>query len=139
MNWLLWIGLVGATWRVTRLLIKDEFPPIRLVRDWIIETFWQDGFDVSPKPPRGGVSRWSWFWAHVGHSFAYVWTCPWCMSVWVAAGLWWLAVANGFSVPLPWLMIAAASGFSGLMGAWDARTDQAYEEAEQRIERGKRP
>ena len=137
MNWLLWIGLIVASWRTTRLLIKDEFPPVRLVREWIIDTFWQD--DIDRKHPRavaqGDPTRWIWFWRNVGHSLAYIWTCPWCMSVYVAAALWGIAVCQGFSVPLPWLLIAAASGFSGVMGAWDARTDQAYEEAEKRLGR----
>jgi Protein of unknown function (DUF1360) len=134
-NWLLWFGLIVATWRVTRLLIKDSFPPVKLLRDWIIKTFWHEVDDDERFVWRLGTTRWQKFWGTVGHSFAYVWTCSWCMSVWVSAALWWIAVWTGLSVPLPWLMMAAASGFSGLMGAWDARHDQAYEEAEKRLGR----
>lgn len=135
MNWLLWFGLIIVIWSVTRLLVKDEFPPIKVVRNWFIATFWRDEMNVdSPKRP-ADVTYWVWFWRRVGHSIAYVWTCPWCMSFWVGIAVWQIAVALGFSVPLPWVLILIARGVSGILGAWDARQDQAYEEAERRLGR----
>lgn len=135
MNWLLWVGLIVATWRVTRLLVKDEFPPIKVIRNWFIDTFWDAAFeDERPQRP-AGVTRWSWFWRRFGHSIAYLWTCMWCMSFWVGLALWWSAVWLGFSVPLPWLLLAAASGVSGLIGNIENRIDQSWEEAEKRLGR----
>lgn len=128
MNWLLWIGMVLAIWSVTRLLIKDEFPPIRVARDWFIATFGvrheRTGELIGGRPG----------WGVVGYSIAYIWTCPWCMSVWVGAGLWLFAdYALGFSVPLPWLLIAVGRGATGLLFMLEARVDQSYEEAERRL------
>src|SRR5512139_3747088 len=173
MNWLLWGGLIVATWRVTRLLVKDEFPPAKMLRDWITSSLNPSGLPYGSEDwtISGGLilglvgavlglvvglasfaasgDPWVVFsadlaalalWiaaiavgpvrAKLTFSIAYVWDCAWCMSFWVAVGLWWLAVGLGFSVPLPWILVAAASGFSGLMGHWDARADQQWEIAE---------
>ncbi len=135
MNYLLWLGLIVAIWRVTRFMVKDELPLIKIPREWIMNTFWSEHIAIDGKRP-GGTSRWSWFWRNVGHSFAYLWTCPWCMSFWVGVGLWWVAVWAGFSVPLPWILVAAGSGLSGLLiSIMETRHDQAYEEAERRLGR----
>ncbi len=36
--WLV-VGLVLAIWRVTRLLVVDTLPAVRVVREWFISTF----------------------------------------------------------------------------------------------------
>lgn len=128
MNWLLWFGLIVATARVTRLLVKDEFPPTRVVREWFIQSFARHNAagELAREPSFGPF-------AGLMYSIAYIWTCPWCMSVWVSAGLWWIAVWAGFSVPLPWLMMAAASLLAGWLGSWDERIEQSYKIAEQTI------
>lgn len=130
MNWLLWFGLIVAIWSTTRLLIKDEFPPVRVTRDWFVATFGvrdeRTGELVGGRPG----------WGVVGYSIAYIWTCPWCMSVWVGIALWLFAdYALGFSVSLPWLLIAAGRVLTGLAGMLEARIDQNYEEAEVRLGR----
>lgn len=135
MNWLLWIGSLFAIWRITRLLVKDEFPPVRLLREWIINTLWRDELmPIEPRAVRGGERRWFWFWRNVGHSIAYVFTCMWCMSFWIAL-LWWIVAsyALGFSLPLPVVFIAVASGLTGMLGDLQDRLEQAYREADRRI------
>ena len=135
MNWLLWIGIVVATMRTTRLLVKDEWPPAKRLRDAVTETFGA----YSPSGEADG----SWHlvsgkrWGIIGYSLAYIWTCPWCMSPWVAAALSWIAVWLGFSVPLPWLLIAVASQATGVMQSLDERLDQRYELAKLEIDRRK--
>ena len=109
---LLWaLALMITTWRVTRILVVENFPPTRAVRDWVLDTF--GVFDESGAVVRG------WRWGGLGYTIAYLWTCQWCMSVWVGAlvyaAWWWL----GPTVMLPVVVVAAASGLSGLISIID--------------------
>lgn len=118
MNALLVLGLMVATWRTTRLLVRDEFPPVRAVREWFIATFGvvdADGNIVGGRRLGG-----------IGHAVAYLWTCPWCMSIWVAAGL--VALAERWTnVPLPWLVGALGAAFTGVMTWVENEHDQRFE------------
>lgn len=79
--WLLVIALVLATFRVTRLIVKDDFPPVRVPREWV----------TSHAP--------TWVGELIG--------CHWCASGWVAMAL----VAGtdlATSVPVPVLLWLAA-------------------------------
>lgn len=106
---LLALAVVGV--RLTRLLVVDEFPPVRALREWFVRTFAAvDRF--------GNVIRDRERWgrlAGLAYSVAYVWTCPWCMSVWVAAAVWGVADWR-MSVPWPVVLIALTSMLAG----WDA-------------------
>ena len=116
--------LIVATWRGTRLLVKDDLPPVRLLREWFIHTFGAvDGLGKLVGGRRWGL---------VGYSIAYVWTCSWCMSVWVGVAL--VALADWrLSVPYPWLIVAAGSGLSGLLGMLEYRVDQRAEQADREL------
>lgn len=117
MSVVLMVGLVVAIWRTSRLLVKDDFPPVRVVRDWSIRTF---GI-VGPSGELVGGRHLG----GIGYTVAYIWTCSWCMSVWVGAGL--VALADWrLSVPFPWLIVAAGSGLSGLLGMVEAGHDQRW-------------
>lgn len=170
---LLVLGLMVATWRTTRLLVRDEFPPARAVREWFIATFgvvdpagnitggrssadrgesypWRPALVVLPllvavsavlRANMGaGLEplRWALIVAltigtlivlatRVGaHALAYLWTCPWCMSIWVAAGL--VALAECWTdVPLPWLVGALGAAFTGVMTWVENEHDQRFE------------
>lgn len=82
----------AAAFRLTRLLVADEFPPIAAVREWVIER--SDGGPLS-----------------------YLVTCPYCMGVWVGLGI---AAARKFA-PGPWgwlaraLALAAAASTASLI------------------------
>lgn len=157
MNWLLWIGLILATARVTRLLVVDEFPLTKTVREWMLDRFGvydREGELVGgrawPIPDWGlryvavlgtvaivvglivGGAPLSWLLVgaiagvcailaslfgsrRLSYSIAYLWGCPWCMSFWVAWALIGVAMLLGFSVPLPWLLVAIASYVSGIL------------------------
>lgn len=86
----LFVLLALVVFRVTRLLTADGFPPVAKVRDRI-ETRYED--------------RWP----------AYLATCPWCVSVYVAAGVVGLAVLAGASLPLPLAWWGALSATTGLI------------------------
>lgn len=127
---LLGLALIVTIWRVTRLLIVDEFPPVRIVR----EAFLRLGVvDAKGNLTGGRGPRWiSW----LTHAAAYVWTCPWCMSVWAGAAV--VAIADvRFSVPLPWCLVAIASLVAGRSAQAEAEHEQRWKLAQYEIdERG---
>lgn len=119
------VGMVVAVWRLTRLLVVDEWPPARAVREWFISTFGVvdgDGALV-------GGRRWGW----VGHAVAYVWTCPWCMSPYVGGLVWWAADWR-LSVPFPWLILAAGSGLAGVMSWVESEHEQRWKLRDRELE-----
>lgn len=119
MRLLLFVGLVLATWRVTRLLVVDKIRPVAVVRWWFISTFGH----VNEEGQIAGGKRLGW----LGWSIAYLWTCMWCMSPWVAAALWGLASWRHVSVPYPWLMIVLGSGAAGLLHMIEYEHEQRVE------------
>lgn len=126
MTALLVIGLMVATWRVTRLILKDEWPPVRAVRDWVIRTW---GIIDQRGHVTGGRHL-----GEIGHAIAYLWTCSWCMSVWVAAAL--VALADWrVDVPYPWLVGGLGAGFTGVMSWVENEHDQRYEQRRIQIDR----
>jgi hypothetical protein len=131
MTILLFVGLVLAIARTTRLLVVDEWPPVKRLRGWIDATFWRGEHEPT------AATRWLRFWRGVGHAFAYVWTCPWCMSVWVGFAIWGLADWR-LSVPYPWLIVASGSLVAGWLGNLDAEHDQRWELRQRDIEQGRR-
>lgn len=124
MGWLVLVLLSLTTFRLTRLIIKDTFPPVAVPRDKIVSWFhpdddwkieWLAKRDLAGKPfldpPTGHLGA-------VGRSLAYLLTCPWCMSTWVGGGLVW-ATTHWVSVPLPFLVWGAVIGISGLLSILD--------------------
>ena len=84
-----------ATYRITRLLAADAFPPLARARD-AIEDRWGD-------------ASWQAYLAH----------CPWCISVYTGALLTAAAVLgldDGLAAPL--LVWPTASAFTGLVATW---------------------
>ena len=128
MTVLLVLGLMVATWRVTRLLLRDEFPPVRALREWVIRTF---GVVDQQGNITGGCRL-----GHVGYAVAYLWTCAWCMSIWIAAAL--VALADWqLDVPMPWLVGGLAAGFTGVMTWIELEHDQRWELRQRQINQGR--
>lgn len=128
--WLLLLVMSLATYRLTRLLVEDTFPPVLWVRDrlaggWRPLTLKEQETKRLPVVEEGQavtmaglgqvrlvegelhryVRRWRWspFW------LADLLSCPWCASGWVAlvvtAGVW---ATVGLPVPLlVWLAVWA--------------------------------
>lgn len=130
--WLLLLVMALATYRLTRFLVEDTFPPVLWIRDRLAGGWrpltegereqrvrdaraWHDA--EKPLPARwptrdiGGVEhRWVKRWGWSPQWLADLISCPWCASGWVAAGVTastWAAV--GLPVPvLVWLAVWAA-------------------------------
>lgn len=119
-TWLLDLLLVLSVYRLTRLLIVDEFPPIRIPREMLV-AYLDPGEDHKAKykwaKPR---------WGQLGDSIAYLIECPWCMSIWLGALV--VKVATWFaSVPAPVLVWLAASAITGLIATIESHSEQIYE------------
>lgn len=86
---LLLLAMVLAAYRLTRLVVVDQWPPVAVPRE-----------------------RWSA--GHEGHWLTYLVNCPFCVGVW-AAGLvtlltWVFIHGDGSGLPLPVLWWAATAG-----------------------------
>lgn len=92
MPFLIALLVVLATYRITRLLVADAFPPIAHLRAWPSRRFGDDS------------------------SWAYLAECPWCASMYVAP-LVVLAVDLFATTPvvLPVLLALAASAITGAL------------------------
>lgn len=92
---LLLLGL--CTWRATRLVTRDSFPPIRWARDRVEQ--------------------------HGPEWLADLVTCHFCASVWLAAGI--TAATDLFvSVPRPLLMFGSAAAIGALIADHENRKDE---------------
>lgn len=69
-SWLLFVLLSLTVYRVTRLVVRDEFPPIRWVRTRLA------GDDARGVPARSWSPEW----------LRDLVSCQWCASGWVALG-----------------------------------------------------
>lgn len=76
-----------ASYRITRLLVVDNFPPILYVREILT------GDEEIGKAPASWVPWW----------LEYLAGCYWCMSVWVS-GFTTLAVTLASDLPYPLLV-----------------------------------
>lgn len=130
--WLLTVLLSVATYRLTRLIVKDDFPPVlwlrdRLVGGWRPLTEGERAQARSEKPTPfemrdvdhgdGPVAscyliRWRW----VPTWLADLLSCPWCASGWVSLALV-VAVAFTVGVPAPLLVWPAVWGAGALLAA----------------------
>lgn len=106
--------------RLTRLLVRDQFPPIAWPRERLV-LYW--------RPDMADESARTWYvrrhaeppqphWGGLGRSLAYLLTCDWCVSIYVAAGVvlveWYWA--GWFTHPLEAVLIGlAASTVTGLI------------------------
>lgn len=106
--------LIVATHRVTRLVVRDEFPLIKIPRDALAN--WLD-----PRDEHGHMAEPSPM-GKLGRSIAYLVECDWCMSVWVGGALV-LATDYAVGVPWPWLVWAACSTGTGLIAATEQRIE----------------
>lgn len=113
--WFLAVLTCLATYRVTRLIVTDTLPVIATPRWAVVRylaTLDRDG-NIT------GARRWG----TLGWSVAYLVTCPWCMSGWVAAGLVGTECLVLPHVPYPWLL---------WLGAWAVSPNIQAREPEDR-------
>lgn len=104
--WLLYVTITLVAYRITRLIVQDAFPPVGVPRDYLINWWSPDDEWIADHPKAEP------HWGALGRSLRYLFTCPWCMSVWVAAPV--VYVFTLFtSVPMPyaaWIVAAAGTG-----------------------------
>lgn len=110
--WLLDLLIVLATFRITRLIIEDTFPPIGVPRDHLLN-WWDPDSDWRATHP-GAPPHWG----ALGRSLRYLFTCPWCMGMWTGAGVVYVATLF-YSVPAPVLVWLAASAVTGILAKLD--------------------
>lgn len=135
--WLLIACMAIANFRATRLITKDDFPPVLWLRDRLaggwrpLTTREHEGPVRTPSdvesivrdPVLGSVmridgrmnryvrrARWSPYW------LAELVSCPWCVSGWLAAALT-IAVAFTVGIPAPALVWGAVWGASSLLAS----------------------
>lgn len=123
--WLLLIVMSLATYRLTRLVVEDDFPPVLWVR-LKIAGGWVPG-DMEPGTARAAAeergelqdidgvmhryvrrSRWS------GQFLADLVSCPWCASGWVALGVT-AGVWAFVGLPVPFLVWPAVWAVGALI------------------------
>ena len=124
--WLLLVLVALATHRLTRLAVDDHLPVIAVPRERIRYYFGE--FNATGELISGrnlGI---------VGWSIAYLLGCPWCTSPYIAAALVFGALGD-VSIPLPWLWVAAASTFTGLLsGIVESEHELRYKKMEAEID-----
>lgn len=125
--WLLLIVMALATYRLTRLLVEDDFPPVLWARDRLaggwrpltakeeaapVAVPWRNQTEEHDGVMERYVVRWRW----VPQWLAELISCPWCASGWVAlavtAGTWALV-----GLPVPVLVWAAVWALGALLAA----------------------
>lgn len=98
--------LALATFRITRLVTRDDFPPIFHVRRWI-----QLARPRVTRRPAEGPPYTDFWW------LGELVSCPWCASAYVSAGLvgatWWL-----HGMPLPVICWLAVWGAGAALAHW---------------------
>lgn len=127
----LWLIVTAlAAYRVTRLLIRDDFPPVMAVRSWLLDRWPGDltVFDPSevdvramtvhatgvPVAPIEDDDLGTLFVAVAPHWIGNLIECPWCLGFWVSlaavVGLYYLGDQTWFQVA------AAAFATSAVVG-----------------------
>lgn len=133
-DWPSWLTLLVdglATYRLTRLIVRDDFPPIKKLRDWMLRR-WPAAdveyatADIDDGYVRGtrtavralrieneqyvyGPEHPSW----IGDLI----TCPWCAGMYAAAGV---VAMHEFVFWWPWLaLVLALSAVAGLLSLRD--------------------
>lgn len=115
-----------ATYRLTRLVTTDDFPPVLKAREWILnrwpsdDTEWRESAieEVKveivelPRHPDIPASRWERTWIPMEpHWLGKLITCAWCASMWIGG----LVVALHFLVPAFWYL-SYVLAFSAVTG-----------------------
>lgn len=117
--WMLVALMSLATYRITRLVTADTFPPILWVRDRVAGGWRQAEEHETPVEVIDGVpsvynkrASWSPYW------LGELMTCPWCASAYVATGV----VGSVWAIdglPLPVLLWLSVWGIGALIASQD--------------------
>jgi hypothetical protein len=130
----LWFLDAIAVWRLTWLITRDAFPPIAKAREWVLRRWPGPDTEYAPQEvetdehgPRNAdgqpiTGRLRETGVRVGKDFngkwvglqrrsiGYLVSCPWCVSVWIAAGAWFARREQ----PAIWTALALILSFSAV-------------------------
>jgi len=96
-DWLVLLVFTGLTsFRLTRLVVEDDFPLVKIPREWVIGKPVYNYDTEQWEPANKHEGRW-YYW------FGELISCPWCASGWISLGL---------------VVLVAASTKSGLLVEW---------------------
>lgn len=130
MPWFTLLVLALAAYRITRLIVKDDFPPVLWMRDRLVGGWrpltpreWDQVRTVGePVPfhtkdiPGKGASRYVERRSWVPYWLAELLGCPWCVSAYVSGAL--TGATDAVSgVPRPWLVGVAVWALSALLAS----------------------
>lgn len=104
--WFQFVLVVLASYRLTRLVTLDDFPPLSASRRWLGQRWGWDVENLDRVRYPDGVK---WFEAVL---------CSWCIGFWISAALVG-SLAQVRDVPLPVLQVLACSTVVGFLGARD--------------------
>lgn len=80
-----------STYRLTRFVTRDAFPPMAATRGWVIRRFGDE------------------------HWISYLIECSWCSSIWLSGAVTGVTVWSGVRVHVPVLVWLSASAITGLI------------------------
>lgn len=100
MNWFVLTLMALTVYRLTRLVIKDTLPPVLWLRDHIAGGWrpmtgkeWAQFRVKSSKPLwlvrviNDDTNRYIYRWSWSPEWLAELWSCPWCVSGWIAGAV----------------------------------------------------
>lgn len=134
-TWLLLVVMSLATYRITRLVVADTFPPALWLRDRMaggwrpLTSVEQRTLTVLPTDKAAdlrrawsvdddGEDRYMYRWRLVPQWAADLLSCPWCASGWIAAGVT-AATWASVGLPVPLLAWPAVWAAGALLAAQD--------------------
>jgi hypothetical protein len=105
--------MILTTFRITWLITRDSMPFVKIPRDWVVARSVQTRRPVVVLEMNGDQVRdyrGGWYY------LAELITCPWCVSVWVAAGVTVLtALLSSRGLSSPWLVFGATAAGAAIL------------------------
>lgn len=133
MAWFTLLVLALAAYRITRLITRDDFPPLLWLRDRVVggwrpltQKEWAEArragggglkqFAPTQDIEGQGHSRYVYRASWVPEWLAELWGCPWCVSAYVSGAL--VALTDvTVGVPRPWLTAVAVWALAALLAS----------------------
>lgn len=109
--------MVLTTFRLTWLVTRDAIPIVRIPREWLLEKAIENRiedatYETVDDTEGEYVRTYRGFWYHLADLF----TCPWCVSVWVAGVVTFVTVlVSPAGLSMPWLWFGATAGGAAIM------------------------
>lgn len=114
-----------AAYRLTRLATTDTFPPILAARAWLLRRYPDENTQFGDSEVVDGQTETGvrvvplslgWWIAERPHWLGELITCPWCASMWLAAGV---VLVRDFAAWRWIALVLAFSAVAGLLSTWE--------------------